>query len=763
MNKALTYEQSFTEFHKRVVRLLALPVKSGPPKKAPVLYPPDQPPDLLVFIGDPDQAADVRSQLPASSFLFWIHPPVDDMTLPDELSRIENQRTLLCAADDWCEDKAGMLVAMLPEQQVRFVVGPGYTERYGALVTKIEKNIKLSIENTLNNLTRGLIRLRCSLHNLPAIEANSSRRPAPLKHKFPAIICSAGPSLSSQFDLLKQASQHTVIIAVGHAVRSMLNAGITPDIVVESDSQAYQNWPEEIGNLESALVANTEVSPEVAARFTRILWCAGSSPPFNMLMNKWGIKLASVQLSRTVSVSALDFAARSGFSPIALVGQDLCVGESGLTHVEETSPEKHDELIKIPGNNGNPVLTTPGLSAIRDSFQDYISNLSAAQLESKPEVVNCTHGGAVIEGLRHETLEDFIARIPDNNSKPDITGQEQDKIDITANLDRLHAGINKYRKITDDLTQCCINLKREITRPQMKMNRVRNHQEHLNRLIAEEATTRADESISLVVNPIVQYVDSIMKQTPGMISRDADPSAQLAFLRARFGFTRDICDDIIRDINQAVKSRKTSGHQNPEISPYSFNSFKQMAVDFITAGNPEFAGILAAWPENDYIGKFKIAWVNQTLPFVEKTASNGNTVPLSTFFTMHRDAALDLRKNFADGDYNADRHAVVFVAPGNWIHPFVFADTHPNARMMIVDPWPELLSAMISRGCFLHKMPRNTLVVGAHSKLPKWRSICANQFAEWKQQGLEVKFFTPPLVKKLPETQELYDTVKSLQ
>jgi len=80
----------------------------------------------------------------------------------------------------------------------------------------------------------------------------------------------------------------------------------------------------------------------------------------------------------TVTVSAMDLAAKMGCSPVITIGLDLCFADDGTTHANETMYHgrrlEPEQLIRVPGNFQKEVLTTNQFRCYIHLLEEYIDH-----------------------------------------------------------------------------------------------------------------------------------------------------------------------------------------------------------------------------------------------------------------------------------------------------------------------------------------------------------------------------------------------------
>lgn len=773
--------EDLAAFYRRLIGLMTTSVsKDAGAELEPTLYPKGAPPSVLVYAGSPDarELKAVRDQLPAQSFLFYLYPPcAGDQESILQQGIPDGHRTIACpmTTDSFFADKIGTLVAAGFERNVRLIVGRGYEERFANEVGRVKKAIEAAQENMSQDLYRGLIRLRCSVWNLPAIWKSRRFRLRRSDGSVPAVVCGAGPSLAGQIPMLKNLGSKAVLIAVGHAVPTMVRAGITPHIVVESDSMAFRNWPDDM-RVDSVLVAGTDVSPSIAARFERTQWFHGSSYPFTVALAKSGIAILSLHIGRTVTISAVDLAVRLGFRNIALVGQDLCVGKEGLSHVDGERIAPGDLLVSVPGNEDKTVSATACLLALKRAIEDYVRDVTAGNAGLR--IVNCTEGGALIEGALRGRFDQWCEEVSSREHSSDLLVEEiPGEAAWSGQVKSLADGMDGYAAMADKIVQVCRRLNRNLADSTSDFIRIRNDQARLQGLMIREQEARAGEMIAEWPNTILHYTDEIMRQTPGMIREDADPVAQLRFLESRFRLAGGLCAELATDLravrSQLLQMEGETGKKHARPcdlinAPYVFRSFRRHAVAVVRCGgNETLATYLEAHPSGDERGEFRVTWMNQVVPYVEIRKGNGGKGdaawhPLSGFLSMYSDAVRDIRDLERRSGFDPSRHGLVLVCPGNWIYAFAFGKAFPSAEAIIVEPWLDLFSRLIERGCFLYPLSPGALIVAADERVGDWRAVCAGRLGEWKRSGKEPVFFVPPACRAVQGIPELENQIRSL-
>lgn len=338
-----------------------------------------------------------------------------------------------------------------------------------------------------------------------------------LENKFkniPAVIISAGPSLSKNLEILKKFQDKAVIFCVGTALKSVSENGIKPDFlnVIEmyDCSTQIENQKTEDLNFISEAYTNKAFHKKFTYK-NKFLTLSREN-----IVNIWFAQLLntddSVYKTRgTVSYNALHSAKMMGCNPIILIGQDLAYADNKVyadnspystlkihTNPETNQPEIYIEdyetyrqaffpkghefslpdqkyviglkikelnesLAFVKGQDGNPIATEQGYALFIEYFKDFAR-------ENKDEItlINSSIGGAYIEGFNHMPLEDALLFC--TKTKPNINevlGDLDYKVDYDSILNNIRKEINLLKDINGMLVHGQVdlrNLKREFTR-----------------------------------------------------------------------------------------------------------------------------------------------------------------------------------------------------------------------------------------------------------------------------------------------------------
>jgi len=280
------------------------------------------------------------------------------------------------------------------------------------------------------------------LLNLPKHIENPDLMPLIRKVSgVPAVVCSAGPSLSKNIKLLKKLQDKVVIICVNTAYKALLANGITPHFVatIESYNVAamFKGLDVKDTNLISPLVAHPSLQD---LPFSRHLTYS-HAPSF---YNEWSAAKLNdkvhIDIGGSVACSAFATAYMLGANPIILIGQDLAftdgkmysagtkyekekvvIDEEAGTIIREVKKDvweasgKKDFAKTVTGRvqyakgwHGGKVITIDDFKFFISWFESASKFLKSADPQRR--IINATEGGVYLEGYEHLPLKQVIKK-----------------------------------------------------------------------------------------------------------------------------------------------------------------------------------------------------------------------------------------------------------------------------------------------------------------------------------------------------------------
>ena len=242
----------------------------------------------------------------------------------------------------------------------------------------------------------------------------------------PAVVISAGPSLSRNLEQLADLKGRAVLCAVQTAIRPLMQRGIVPDFVTSLDfHEMSRKFFEGVSGLRGVhLVAEPKAAWQVIDDYPG---------PVSLLDNHWarlviGDELAArggLPAGATVAHLAFYLAVYMGCDPIIFVGQDLAftghvfyvpgveihhAWRAELNRFNSLEQKEWDRIVRnrpilrrVLGVDGRELYTDELLFTYLEQFEKDIAGVAA-------QVINATEGGARIRGAETMTLREATHR-----------------------------------------------------------------------------------------------------------------------------------------------------------------------------------------------------------------------------------------------------------------------------------------------------------------------------------------------------------------
>ncbi len=246
------------------------------------------------------------------------------------------------------------------------------------------------------------------------------------RHKGkPAVIVSAGPSLRKNKHLLKEASEHAVIVAVQTTLQPLLEMGVEPHFVTSLDyheicTRFFEKLPP---TLRTELVAEPKAANAIFSMYPGPISILGNDYA-DGIISETKPDMERLPGGATVAHLAYYVAEHLGFDPIIFVGQDLGFSD-GLCYAPGTSYEdvwrpelsrfctvemkQWEQIIRerfilrrISDYEGRPMYTEERLFTYLQQFERDFAH-------SKARIIDATEGGAAKRGATPMKLADALA------------------------------------------------------------------------------------------------------------------------------------------------------------------------------------------------------------------------------------------------------------------------------------------------------------------------------------------------------------------
>ncbi|MFA9377122.1 MAG: motility associated factor glycosyltransferase family protein [Lachnotalea sp.] len=225
---------------------------------------------------------------------------------------------------------------------------------------------------------------------------------------LPAIIVSAGPSLSKNIKELKRAKGKSFIIATDSALIGLMEEGIVPDAFATVDPLKPLNRFEDQRINEIPLICTESSRYEVLEKHKDRKILANNSFGYGRsFYPQLEIEYKARQSGGSVATFAYMVARIIGFHTIIFVGQDLAFTDETRYYDKVKEWSDHNTLpqsmyLEVEDIHGEKVKTSKDLALYIDWFEKEIKN------HPEIETIDATEGGAKIHGSKIMDLNQAI-------------------------------------------------------------------------------------------------------------------------------------------------------------------------------------------------------------------------------------------------------------------------------------------------------------------------------------------------------------------
>lgn len=372
---------------------------------------------------------------------------------------------------------------------------PAYENIYSEEIILLMNSLKETIKNEKNSLAvNAAFQTRWTLNaikNFPYLLKTPNILhdvdKAAFKEK-PAIIVSAGPSLSDEFENLRYIKDHGLayIFAVGSAVNAVIKQEIYPDAVCTYDPQSINYRviqiikDQEIKDV--PLIFGSTVGYETLENYPgqmlHMIMSQDTISPYLLNHDEDG-KLSILHDAPSIAVVTFELLSKLGVGSIILVGQNLAYLQNrhyaeGISYGDgsEFLPSNRNTLT-VKNVYGEEVATNEGFNRMRSQLETYI------QMFSQVKVINTTKGGAHIEGTEFMPLEKvmqlFLKGKVVNEDWYKVSNHYQEKY-LSLHFKEINAAYQKLENINDRMRAILKNIDHLV-----KMNKVSNLEKEFNR------------------------------------------------------------------------------------------------------------------------------------------------------------------------------------------------------------------------------------------------------------------------------------------
>lgn len=301
----------------------------------------------------------------------------------------------------------------IPIGNIRIYSLPSYRVIFGRRFVAFEEKLKNSIRSIRDNWhttkKSGRQIISNTIANFPSLFSGTAMNK--LRDKFksvPAVCIAAGPSLDRTLDSLKQIQNKALIIACDSSVNALLNADVTPNIVVTTDifRTNFEKIKNHVDQLrDSILIYGIESNPDNVRKFLdskRVAVSSSSSILLDWLDPRFDLNCRLPTLT-SVSQMAIYFALALRADPIVLVGMDLSYN-TGRSHSAGSVIQEDlniNKMAKITGVNGCQLFSSPKLIADKIFLEGVIA-------KSDSRFINTSMDGALIQGTEIKSLNEML-------------------------------------------------------------------------------------------------------------------------------------------------------------------------------------------------------------------------------------------------------------------------------------------------------------------------------------------------------------------
>ncbi|PWK16179.1 motility associated factor glycosyltransferase family protein [Tumebacillus permanentifrigoris] len=232
----------------------------------------------------------------------------------------------------------------------------------------------------------------------------------------PMILVGAGPSLTNNMHLLKQAREHCLIAAVGTALQPLLNNGIRPDLFMIADPKelvAEQIRFVERHDMPLFFLSTVYQGVPLSYQGPRFLVCQEGYNLAEQRAAERGEPL--IRTGGSVATVLFDLLLAFGANPVCVVGLDLAYTDN-RSHVEGA----HDFQTRSVVDQHQQVLNfhRDGYVNTPNNMKTYLEWFVQRAASLRQPVYNATEGGAFIEGFVHLDLAQFLEGVRHHDAAP---------------------------------------------------------------------------------------------------------------------------------------------------------------------------------------------------------------------------------------------------------------------------------------------------------------------------------------------------------
>ena len=317
-------------------------------------------------------------------------------------------------------------------------------------------------------MTQGLANLKSV-----ALSANIASLKSHLKG-FPVVIVSPGPSLDKNIHLLKALKGRAILMAAAQCAGALESAGVVPDFIVVADpgNLVYMLDGVDASKIDGLIIGVASHPDFYKLPFENIITFNANGPIDTWISDIFDDN-APISSAPSVSIDCCMLAKYLECSCIIMVGLDLAIAagkvyskhsansecnvicdevsktltfanipkqmENVFVGAGRNSENVVETLLTLPGYYGGTVQTRPNYYSFHREFVEFAKHERTQ--ENAVPLINCTEGGAFIEGFRNVPLEQAIAEY-----LPKTAVNFSEKVDKACRSTNRKVRIEKYSK-----------------------------------------------------------------------------------------------------------------------------------------------------------------------------------------------------------------------------------------------------------------------------------------------------------------------------
>lgn len=327
-------------------------------------------------------------------------------------------------------------------------------EEHEQQASKLLEDFKMAFVHRIANMNtvrlQGARLLRQGIKNLPAVaDASPFSKMIGKFDGVPMVIVSPGPSLDKNIDQLKELKNQALIVAPAQSALALTSVGVIPDVVLVADPNEMQYLLNGVPmDQVTALILGVTCHPKLYEQYAGKIITFNANLGLDTWISDMFNDTTKLPAGGSVSTDALCMGIFLKCDPIILVGQDLAFSDNkqyasastdgqvkiirnesdntisytnltdGLDTILAAGGFDGRTLIEplrtLPGYYGGTVYTKTDYAIFHTEFQKLAESVKEEKLGIR--LLNCTEGGAFIEGFEHISLRDakryLLKKIP---------------------------------------------------------------------------------------------------------------------------------------------------------------------------------------------------------------------------------------------------------------------------------------------------------------------------------------------------------------